>query len=59
MVYTVEDIKDMLDIGLNQAYDLVKSGVFPVRKLGNKYLIAKAGFDNWLNCIEVDREKAS
>lgn len=50
IVYTVEEIQIMLGIGKNQAYDLVKSGVFPVRKIGSKYLIPKAGFNNWLNC---------
>lgn len=49
VVYTVDEIKNMLGIGINQAYDLVKSGVFPVRKIGSKYLISKAGFNNWLN----------
>lgn len=49
VVYTVDEIKNMLGIGINQAYDLVKSGVFPVRKIGSKYVIPKAGFNNWLN----------
>lgn len=49
VVYTVNDLKNMLGIGLNQTYDLVKSGVFPVRKIGSKYLISKAGFNSWLN----------
>jgi excisionase family DNA binding protein len=48
-VYAVSDIQQLLGIGKNQAYALVKSEQFPVRKVGATYLIPKAGFDKWLN----------
>lgn len=49
VVYSVKDIQNLLGIGKNQAYDLVKSGQFPIRKVGASILIPKAGFDKWLN----------
>lgn len=49
IVYTVAEIQKLLDIGKNQAYNLVKSGVFPVKKVGKKLIISKVGFQNWLN----------
>lgn len=48
-IYTVEEIKEILGIGKNQAYQLVKSGQFPIVKVGSKYIISKKGFDLWLN----------
>lgn len=48
-VYTVTEIQDMLGIGKNQAYSLIKRQEFPVRKCGKKLLIPKAGFDAWLS----------
>ena len=37
-VYTVTEIQDMLGIGKNQAYSLIKRQEFPVRKCGKKLL---------------------
>ena len=48
LVYSVDDIMKILDIGRNQAYKLANSGKFPTRKIGRKILIPKAGFMKWL-----------
>lgn len=48
-VYTVDEIKDILGIGINQTYELVKTGVFPVKKIGRKNVIPVAPFHEWLN----------
>lgn len=48
-VYTVAEIQDMLGIGKNQAYSLIKRQEFPARKCGKKLLIPKVGFDAWLS----------
>ena len=48
-VYTVEEIMDMLEIGKNAAYELVKSGKFHCVKVGNHYRIPKNAFDKWLS----------
>ena len=48
-VYTVEEIMDMLGIGKNAAYELVKSGKFHCVKVGIHYRIPKNAFDKWLN----------
>ena len=47
-VYTVDEIKDILGVGINQAYELVKRGYFPVKKTGRKYLILVASFHDWV-----------
>lgn len=53
VVYTVAEIQKLLGIGKNQAYDLVNSGVFPVKMVGKKRIISKVGFDNWLNSSSI------
>ena len=52
-VYTLAEIQDMLGIGKNQAYSLIKRQEFPVRKCGKKLLIPKVGFDAWLSSEET------
>ena len=48
VVYTVDDIKNMLGIGKNQAYALVNSGEFHVCHIGKKIIIPKIVFNDWL-----------
>ena len=48
LVYTVKEIQTMLRISKSMAYALVKSGAFPVIKLGDTYRIPKEGFDKWV-----------
>lgn len=48
MVYTVDEIKNILGIGKNQAYDLANSGAFHVCHIGKKIVIPKVVFENWL-----------
>lgn len=48
-VYTVKEIREILRIGKNQAYALVKRDDFPAKKIGNDYRIPKKAFEKWLN----------
>lgn len=48
-VYTVDEIKEILGVGINQTYQLVNSGYFPVKKIGRKNLISVASFHDWLD----------
>lgn len=47
-VYSVRELQTLLGMGKNQTYELVKSGQFPVRKIGSNYLIPKESFDKWI-----------
>ena len=49
VVYTVDEIKEMLGIGKNQAYQLSKSGQFHGCYVGEKIVVLKEVFRNWLN----------
>ena len=48
-IYTYKDIMQMLGIGKNQAYQLIKSGQFPVIRIGKSYKISKQVFNHWLH----------
>lgn len=48
-VYTVNDIMDILNIGKNTAYDLIKQERFPVIKIKSVFRIPKKGFEEWIN----------
>lgn len=46
-ILTVKDIKNILNIGLNQAYDIIKMPGFPCVKIGRCYRIDKEQFEKW------------
>ena len=48
-VYTVDEIQDILSIGRNAAYELVKSGQFHTVRIGGSIRISKKSFDTWLD----------
>ncbi len=58
-VISVRDVSDILDIGKNQAYELVQAAYlhtdrfFPVFKIGNNYKIPKQPFYRWLNNSDI------
>ena len=51
-VYTVDDIREKLNVSKNVAYELIKQDLFPVIKIKTVFRIPKKGFDNWLNSSE-------
>lgn len=46
--YRVEDIMQILDIGRNSAYNLVKENHFNVIRIGTAIRISRKSFDEWL-----------
>lgn len=48
-VYTVDEIQDILSIGRNAAYELVKAGQFHTVRIGGSIRISKKSFDAWLD----------
>lgn len=45
---TVSEIRQILKIGANSAYNLIHSKAFPVKKVGHSYRIPTGPFVNWL-----------
>ena len=53
-VYTITEIKDILDISRTKAYEYIKKVhkeqyPFRVIKIGPNYRIIRASFDKWIN----------
>lgn len=46
---TVKELKEILQIGTNSAYNLIHSKAFPVVRIGQNYRIPKEPFLKWLN----------
>lgn len=46
--YTVQEIKQILGIGKNAAYDLVNKNYFKSVRIGSSIRISKRSFDKWL-----------
>lgn len=46
---TVKEIREIMNIGINTAYNLIHSRAFPVKKVGHSYRIPSASFYQWLN----------
>lgn len=47
-VYTIPEVAYMLGISKSYAYELVKCKVIPVLELGNRKVIPKKKFNEWL-----------
>ena len=45
---TARDIKQILNISINAAYNLIHSKSFPVIRIGNSFRVPKAPFYEWL-----------
>ena len=50
---TVRDIKQILNISINAAYNLIHSKAFPVIKVGQSYRIPAESFYAWLEQLGV------
>lgn len=47
-ILTVDEVRQILKIGTNSAYNLIHSGMFPVIKIGQTYRIPAGPFYTWL-----------
>ena len=47
-ILTVKDVSEYLNIGINQAYALIKRKGFPVIRIGNSYRVYKDELDKYL-----------
>lgn len=47
-IYRVEELTQILPIGRDKAYKLMRSKAFPSIQIGKTYLVRKDDFDSWL-----------
>lgn len=48
-IYTIPEIQEILGIGRNATYNLIKTGCFKTVRIGNNIRISKKSFDEWLD----------
>ncbi len=49
LVYTVNEVAEMLGLSESYAYKLAKARKFPVLQLGRRIVVPKEKFEIWLN----------
>ncbi len=53
----VTEIMQMMGIGRNRAYEIIKQKEFPSIKVGRRYLVHKEVFEKWLKGELVTKRK--
>ena len=48
-VLTMNEVQEVLGIGKNLCYDMLRAGTIPSIRLGRKIIIPKHSFYEWLN----------
>lgn len=48
-ILKAEDLKDLLHIGKDRAYALMRAKSFPSTKIGKTYFVTENNFRDWLN----------
>lgn len=48
-IYTVRQVAARLGIGAGLAYELVRAGEIPAKRLGRRWVVPRALFHTWLN----------
>ena len=50
-VYTVKEVSQILHLGKNQTYNLMKSKGFPSYRINRQYYVTDESLDKWLKNI--------
>ena len=50
-VYTMAEVQAMLGISKSNTYNFARLNMFPVVRLGRRYLAPREAFDAWLNSV--------
>lgn len=58
VVYTVQEVADMLGLALNGTYTLIREGTIPALKMGGRWVVPKSRFHAWLDGIEDQADEA-
>lgn len=52
LVYTVQEVADMLGLGLGGTYTLIREGTIPALKIGGRWVVPKNRFHTWLDGVD-------
>ncbi|MGH3627508.1 MAG: helix-turn-helix domain-containing protein [Sciscionella sp.] len=51
-VYTVPEVARLLSLARGTAYALVRDGTIPALRLGGRWIVPRARFHAWLDCLD-------
>jgi len=51
-VYTVRQVAALLGINLGGAYELIRTGRIPAKRLGKRWIVPRRAFHDWLNAVD-------
>ena len=51
VIYQVPDLTQIMHIGRDKAYALMRSKAFPSTKIGSTYIVTKDKLEEWLNSV--------
>jgi excisionase family DNA binding protein len=57
--YTVVEVADLLGVCRATAYELLRRGEIPARRVGSRWVIARRRFDLWLDAAGTEWEMAN
>jgi excisionase family DNA binding protein len=57
--YTVMEVADLLGVCRATAYELLRRGEIPARRVGYRWVIARRRFDLWLDAAGTEWEMAN
>jgi excisionase family DNA binding protein len=52
LVYTVDEVAELLGLSRGLTYDLVRAGTIPAERVGRRWIIPRARLDAWLAGVE-------
>jgi excisionase family DNA binding protein len=52
LVYTVQEVADMLALGLGGTYTLIREGTIPALKMGGRWVVPKNRSHIWLDGVD-------
>jgi len=53
-IYRVDELTQLLPIGRDKAYRLMRSKAFPSIQIGRTYIVRKDDFDSWLGRLSYN-----
>jgi len=49
MVYTPQEVANILNVSIWKTYDLIHQKIVPAIRIGRKFIIPRERFEEWLN----------
>ena len=48
LAFSIEEVANALGVSVRHAYSMARTGELPARRLGHRWIVPRAAFDEWL-----------